>query len=251
MFDYHLHTSLLQKRPQYTSSVIKSEIATRLLARLDLVNISPKHILLVGYHDHEYKTLLQSRFPDSDICVTPSQPALYDLIISNTDIHLNENLHSAFELLAKSLTPNGILLFSSFAAQTMASFGKLWRRIDGSPHHNTMIDMHDWGDIIFKTSLETPVIESELLHFDYQDTHLMWQDIRALNEPLADTKMRKNFTGKYRWAHFCTLLEDNPRLTFEVVYGYAKLPNLAKGKKDQSGAINISFDALRKQLLGK
>ena len=251
MFDYNLHTSLLQNRPKYTSSFIKYEIATRLLSRLDLVNITPQHILLIGYHDQNYMTLLRSRFPDSVISTTPSKQPLYDLIISNTDIHLSANLHDAFESLANALTPNGILLFSSFAAQTMASFGTLWRRIDGCPHHNTMIDMHDWGDVIFKTSLETPVIESELLHFDYQNTDLIWQDIRALNEPLADTKMRKSFTGKHRWAHFCALLEKNPKLSFEVVYGYAKLPQSAKGKKDQNGAINISFDALRKQLLGK
>lgn len=254
MFDYALHHSLLQKRNRCEPSYIKHEIANRLLSRLELMSIQPQKILVLGYADNDYIHTLQARFPQALIVKSQAdtQPdSLFDLIISNSDIHLNENLHQAFEQLSKQLVPNGILLFSSFASQTLQHFARLWRRIDGNPHHNNMIDMHDWGDIIYKTSFETPVIESEIIHFDYENLNLIWQDLRQLNEPLADTKMRKTLTGKYRWVQFCALISQQPRLSFEVLYGYAKLPNTATGKSDAHGSITVSFDALKKQLFHK
>ena len=55
----------------------------------------------------------------------------------------------------------------------------------------------------------------------FAKTATLFNDIRELNEQLADTKMNNNFTGKKAWQKVLQELEKNLKLEIEALYGYA------------------------------
>lgn len=79
---------------------------------------------------------------------------------------------------------------------------KAFATISKSKHTNDMIDLLTWGNTLQTSRYKTPAIESDLITFTYENTNTVFEDIRHLNEPLADTNMHTCLTGKNMWNTF-------------------------------------------------
>ena len=248
MFDYALFKRISTKyQPnRYHNNVgfIKTEIAQRLLDKLSFIKIEPKVIYIEGDVSHQHISYLKKTYPNADIShkLTPKT----DLILSNCQLHLIDNIHRRLTQFHQALSANGVLLFTTFGSTTLVEVQEAWRLIDACPHINQMVDMHDLGDILLQCQFKIPVVDAENLYFSYEKIQTLLLDIRQLKEPLADTKMRKTLTGKKRWQQFVQLMENNDcRLHYEIVYGYAnKDDKLIATKTDQNTAI-MRIDALQ------
>ncbi|MDE4940429.1 biotin synthase, partial [Francisella tularensis subsp. holarctica] len=70
---------------------------------------------------------------------------------------------------------------------------------------------------------KTPAIESDLITFTYENINTLFEYIRYLNEPLADTNMQFGLTGKNMLLRFVEKFKQNLQLEIESLYGYAVL----------------------------
>lgn len=248
MFNYNLFLKLLSNRnKKYPVSFIKNEIANRLLKRLEFININPQSIFVDGYIDDEYLSVLKSRFPDSTI--SSDENRSHDLIISNTIIHLTENIADKLEQYYEMLNHDGVLLFSTFGDRSFGTLNKAFQTIDNLPHTNGMIDAKTWGGMLQSSTYKSPAIESDLITLTYENTSTLFNDLRELNEPLADSKMKKHFTGKEAWQKVLHKLQKNLQLEVEALYGYAVRKNDDNSLAPRPNPNRVSLDELKKQIM--
>ena len=252
MFDYALFKQILNKKKAYKcyqkDSFIKDELATRLIDKLTFLNIKPRLIYLEGPLNQTHQKMLLSLYPSAKITTVLNEAV--DLIISNATLHLAHNIYECIETYQQFLAPDGVLLFSTFGSLTLQEVKKAWEEIDSSPHINAMLDMHDIGDILLKSNLINPVMDSEVLTLTYDSLAVLFQDIRELQEPLSDTKMSKGLMGKQRWQAFCDELQNlGLSMSYEFVYGYAYQSTAALGKPKED-EVCIDLMAIKRMLNG-
>ncbi|WP_440993804.1 hypothetical protein [Cysteiniphilum litorale] len=252
MFDQ----SLFQKKHQQyeqrfvNDSFIKSEIAERLLDKLSFIKLNPQYVYVEGLDSHlaEIKRI----YPNATIHRTLNPEIAYDVIISQCKIQQVANINTQLRDWYKQLKPQGVLVFTSFGSSSLQEIKKAWQLIDGMVHINQMLDMHDIGDVLKKEQYQSVVMDAETLKLQYETIDTLVSDIRALNEPLADTKMRKTLTGKARWQSFCERLEKlGLSVSYEVFYGYGYKGNELIARKETDHESMISFDQLRDALKHK
>ncbi|MED7820110.1 MULTISPECIES: biotin synthase [unclassified Francisella] len=247
MFNYNLFLKRLANKKIYQTSFIKNEIAQRLLKRLDFIKLNPTDILVEGYLDTNYLDILKNRFPKAEIHKNQNSKQQFDIIISNSIIHLTNNLTQELDNYYDLLNNDGILLFSTFGDKSFSSIKKAFSTVSDKKHTNDMIDLLTWGNTLQSSRYKTPAIESDLIIFTYESLNTLFEDIRALNEPLADTNMHTSLTGKNLWNNFISQLKKNPQLEIEALYGYA----IRKTDNDIKPRINpnrISLDELKEQI---
>ena len=216
MFNYNLFLQRLSNSKLSKQSFIKNEIAQRLLMRLDLLKITPNNILVTGYTDKDYIRLLNSRFPDSKIFFK-NNDSYFDLIISNSIIHMTYSIDDEITSYYKKLNNDGILIFSTIGNKSFKTLNKCFDSLDTKPHTNQFIDLLTWGNTLQASQLKNTVIESEIITFTYKKIKTLFSDIRDLNEPLADTKMHKGLTGKNKWKLFKIELIKHLQLEIEAL----------------------------------
>ena len=249
MFNYSLFVELLSNRKrEYPTSFIKNEIAQRLLKRLEFINLEPKSILVDGYIDDAYIAELKSRFPNGMISADDDKS--HDLIILNTIIHLTENIADRLDQYHEMLNPEGVLLFSTFGDKSFSTLNKAFSIIDSLPHTNSMIDAKTWAGMLQSSSYKSPAIESDIITLTYETTATLFNDIRELNEPLADTKMNSHFIGKQAWEKFLIELQKKDiQLEIEALYGYAVRKADDNTLAPRPNSNRVSLDELKKQIM--
>lgn len=248
MFDYNLLIKRLSNSKHSKDSFIKNEIAKRLLKRLDFIKINPENILVTGYMDEIIIELIKTRFADAKIHTYDSDEIDFDLIISNSIIHLTNSINDELDDYYDMLTNDGILLFSTFGDRSFLTLRECFASIDDYPHTNTMIDAMSWGAALQSSKYKTPAIESDVINFTYEQTSTLFEDIRELNEPLADNKMQMTFTGKTKWQQFLKLLDDNKKLEIEALYGYAVKKIDENDSMPRKDPTRMSLEELKKQI---
>ena len=251
MFDHALFHQLLNKHQQRfnESSFIKTEISQRLLDKLSFIKLNPKQIYLEGF-DQASLISIQNLFPQATLSDNLNKPSMsYDLILSNCTIQQTTNLLDTLTHWHNRLKPDGIIVFASFGSASLQELKKAWQLIDSMPHINQMLDMHDVGDLLLKAQYENPVMDAEMLNLHYDNLTTLFRDIRELNEPLTDTKMRKSLTGKKRWQQFCHRISQKElRISYEIFYGYAYKGRKTMARKNSEHEALISFGQLQAAL---
>ncbi|QIW09566.1 methyltransferase domain-containing protein [Francisella sp. LA112445] len=247
MFNYNLFLKRLSHKKLYQTSFIKNEIAQRLLKRLDFINLNPTDILVDGYQDTSYIGILKNRFPNAKIHNNQDSKQQFDIIISNSTIHLTDNLAQELDNYYGLLNNDGILLFSTFGDKSFISMKQAFATVSDKKHINDMIDLLTWGNTLQSSRYKTPAIESDLITFTYENTATLFEDVRALNEPLADTTMHISLTGKNLWNNFITQFKQNLQLEIEALYGYAvrKNDNHVRSRVNPN---RVSLDELKEQI---
>ncbi|GAB4221886.1 MAG: methyltransferase domain-containing protein [Francisella sp.] len=247
MFNYNLFLKRLAKRKIHSQSFIKNEIAKRLLRRLEFIKLNPKDILVVGYCDDDYLVKLQHRFSDANIHFKHNLNEKFDIVISNSIIHLTDNIVQELDNYYHLLNNEGILLFSTFGEKTFITLRDVFSNVSNYQHTNSMIDIITWGNTLQDSHYTTPAIESDVITLTYENINTLFDDIRHLNEPLADTKMNFGLTGKKMWYELIEKLRQNLKLEVEALYGYAvrkeKATTLSKQQSNR-----ISLEDLKKQI---
>ncbi|MFZ9034842.1 MAG: hypothetical protein ACO2ZM_01800 [Francisellaceae bacterium] len=248
MFDYHLFKKLsaMGKNCQSNSFVL-NEAASRLIDRLLFIRLKPQRVFLEGVFTQKQKEEICRHFKIERLDERLSFDS--DIIISNCQLHRHENIHQRLSDYHRYLRPGGMLLFSSFGSSTLAEFAKAWGRADGMAHINQMLDMHDLGDMLLKNQFSNAVVDGEIMRLQYDHIQRLVQDIRDIDEPLADTRMRKTLTGKGRWQTFCQRLEKTGMsIGYELVYGYGERPAQLRAKSGEDGTATITLESLKSQL---
>jgi hypothetical protein len=140
-----------------------------------------------------------------------------------------------------------MLIFSTFGDKSFKTLNQCFKKIDSTPHTNRMIGLLTWGDSLQNSDFKTPAVESDIIKFTYEKTSKLFEDIRELNEPLADTKMATGLIGKNQWSQLIAYLEESIVLEIEALYGHALRKEVPK-HNISSKQNRISLDELKKQI---
>jgi len=131
------------------------------------------------------------------------------------------------------LKPGGLVMFTTFGPDTLCELRAAFRAVDDKPHVNTFVDMHDIGDMLLATGFADPVMDQEVITITYSELKTMLRELKGIGAHNVLPDRDGGLMGKGRWQALLAAYERyrvNGKLpaTYEVVYGHAWKPALAK-----------------------
>jgi malonyl-CoA O-methyltransferase len=226
-------------------SRLESEVAARMLERLDYVRLAPRRILDAG--SGPPRRDLRKRYPRAvaialdfspamlaqrsfwnrltgqplrlcgDLQRIPLAEASVDLVWSNMALHWLPDPLRAFREFRRVLAPGGLVMFSTLGPDSL----KELRAAAGEARVHTFIDMHDLGDMLMAAGLAAPVMDMEMLTFHYPDADRLLGDLRASGQTSARADRPRGLAGRAFAERLRRALGERPKASFEIVYGHA------------------------------
>ena len=270
-------------------AALQDAVRTNLAERLDLVRLAPARMLDAGCGTGGAQRALFARFPKAALVAADFAPAMLaqakrrkpwfktlhpiaadctalpladasvDLVFCNLVLQWLDDPDPAFREFRRVLAPRGLLLFSSFGPDTLHELRAAWSQVDGAPHVNRFLDMHDVGDAIVRAGLTEPVLDVEHLTTQYAAPRALMLELKGLGAHNAAAARSRGLTGRARLAAveagYPRDADGRVAATWEVVYGAAWAPrarddaavlDAAGGALAAGGA--VGRDALRAEL---
>jgi len=234
---------------------LQREVGARLLARLDVVKLTPGRILDLGCGTGFCAHALRRRYRKAEVIGLDIAPAMlrearrgdgwwrrprwlagdaerlpfadagFDLVISNLALQWCDP-DWVFQEVARVLRPGGVFMFTSFGPDTLRELRHAWAAVDGAPHVHGFIDMHDLGDALVRARLAEPVMDVDRLTLTYKDVLSLLRELKDIGAHNVAHGRSPTLTGKARFARFRAAYEAQAReglipATYEIVYGQA------------------------------
>jgi malonyl-CoA O-methyltransferase len=137
--------------------------------------------------------------------------------------------------MARVLRPEGLFMFTTFGPDTLKELRAAFRAVDDKPHVNTFVDMHDIGDMLLSAGFADPVMDCEIVTVTYSELKTLMRELKGIGAHNVLPDRQTGLMGKTRWQLLARAYEQfrvNNKLpaTYEVVYGHAWKPAIAKQK---------------------
>jgi malonyl-CoA O-methyltransferase len=263
------------------AAVLHAEVRDQLLARLDLMKLTPRVVLDAGAGTGHAARALIHRYPKAMVvALDTSQPMLQaarrrqswlrrftrvcadaarlpfadggvDLILSNLMLQWCDP-DAVFAEFRRVLGPHGLVSFTTLGPDTLRELRSAWRAADTRTHVNQFMDMHDIGDALIRSGFASPVLDVERYTLSYPDVRRVAADLKNTGAHNATMGRARGLTGRRRFAAFQQAYEafrQDGRLpaTYEVVFGHAWTPGPAARHSGPAGA-TVSLDDFKQQL---
>lgn len=236
------------------AAILQKTVREEMLARLDLVKITPKNILDMGCGTGHASLALVKRFKKSqvisldiamgmlkkaqtlsamqkakkllgisqqqylcaDIEHLPVADSSIGLLWSNLAVQWCNDLDIVFSEAQRVLQIDGLLMFSTFGPDTLKEL-RAATHIDGEHVSvSRFIDMHDIGDALVRAGFSAPVLDVERYTLTYDDVKGVMRDLKAIGAHNAADGRVRGLQGK----GFLTKLSEN----YEKFRQNGKLP---------------------------
>lgn len=201
---------------------LEQEVGNRLLERLNNLNFTPSSILDLGCGTGHFIPQLQNKYNqasiigldfakgmlkfatkhgiclEADATKLPFANASVDLIFCNCCIPHLPDPELLFNEVKRVLTTHGLFVFTTYGPDTLSELG----------FQGHWPDMHVAGDLLLRLGFVDPVVDNEVISFNYADATDLYLDLQE--------------TGAF-------ILEDIDRINtshsisvnYEIVYGLA------------------------------
>lgn len=242
------------------NAVLQKTVAERLLSRLDLLKISPAWVADIGSGTGSTSRRLAARYKSARIAQIDLSPQMLyqsrsgsrrifskqnyccadaenlplaansiDLVFSSLTFQWCNDLDRAFAEAKRILRPNGLFMFATLGPDTLKELRSSWAAVDDDTHVNTFFDMHDVGDALVRTGLESVVMDTETITMNYPDCFTLMRDLKMVGAHNASRSGPRSLTGKLKLQKMIEAYEqfrqDNVLpATYEIVYGHAWAP---------------------------
>ncbi len=221
------------------SAFLQKEVASRLLERLELMNIKPKHVLDAGcgtgycsralkkkykkakitgvdiaqgmidyakQHNGLFSKIQLSQigfskidYQCADINKLPFANNYFDLVFSNLTVQWIMEPKVAFLELNRVLKPGGILIFSSMGEDTLTELKQSWSTVDKEIHVNHFFDMKQVGDQVFSSNFENTVMDRDIITMTYKTMVGLMKDLKAIGANNLNSERAKGLMGKAKF----------------------------------------------------
>ncbi len=263
------------------AAVLHAEVRDNLLARLDLMALTPRVVVDAGAGTGHGTRALKRRYPKALVVALDLAPRMLqsarrrqswlrpfarvcgdaerlpfaqggvDLILSNLMLQWC-NPDAVFAEFRRVLAPHGLLSFTTLGPDTLRELRGAWAKVDSRTHVNQFNDMHDIGDALVRAGFASPVLDVERYTLTYSDLQRVAADLRAVGATNATRGRPKGLTGRRGFAALQAAYEafrQDGRLpaTYEVVFGHAWTPATAMRGGGQDGSV-VSLDEIKRQL---
>jgi len=243
---------------------LHSEVADRLIDRLDLINRTFPAALDLGSRDGQLTRLLAGRrgcvqliaaepslnLPRTAtgprICADPElipfRDASFDLVASCLALHWCADLPGALIQLRRALKPDGLLLAAMLGGSTLVELrtalfeAELAEEGGVSPRVSPTTELSDAAALLQRAGYAMPVADSETITVTYPDVLALMHDLRGMGETNA-LAARRRFLSRKTLARAGEIYAErfgdaDGRIpaTFEVLFlaGWAPHPEHAK-----------------------
>jgi malonyl-CoA O-methyltransferase len=264
------------------AAVLQAQVRGDLLARLQLMAISPQVILDAGAGTGHASRALKRRYPQGLVIALdsarqmlrvaerqqswlrrfarvcgdaedlPLPDACVDLIISNLMLQWCDP-DAVFSEFRRILAPQGLLCFTTLGPDTLRELRSAWAQVDGTAAHvNPFTDMHDIGDALVRAGFASPVLDVEHFTLSYTDVWRVAADLKAVGARNASPARLKGLSSPRKFAAMQAAYEqfrreDRLPATYEVVFAHAWAPN-ASSRRTVGDASEVSLAEIKRQL---
>ena len=248
-------------RAAANADFLHSEVAERLIDRLDLIDRDFTAILDLGARDGvlgrslvarnrdalvvsaEPSRKLLCKAPAPRVCadpeLSPFGDASFDLVASSLALHWCADLPGALIQLRRALKPDGLLLAALFAGSTLVELrtalfeAELAEEGGVSPRISPTVELGDAAGLLQRAGFAMPVSDSETITVTYPDMLALMRDLRGMGETNA-LAARRRFLSRATLARAVAIYaerfsapEGRITATFEVLFltGWAPHPD--------------------------
>jgi malonyl-CoA O-methyltransferase len=226
------------------ASRLESEVAARMDERLDYMKIAPRRILDAASGPPGRS--LGKRYPGAEVIALDFSLAMLrsgsgfggffrkkplavcadlerlpiaaeevELVWCNMALHWLADPLPALREFARVLAAEGLLMFSTLGPDAL----KELRAAAGPSRVHGFIDMHDIGDMLVAAGFTAPVMDMEMIRFEYGGQKSLLADLRASGQTNARADRPRGLHGRRFHERLNSALGASA--TFEVVYGHA------------------------------
>jgi malonyl-CoA O-methyltransferase len=166
-------------------------------------------------------------FVQADAMALPLREGSVDVLFSNLCLQWLDDLPAVFAGFRRVLRPDGLLLVSTFGAQTLVELREAFAAADAAPHVSPFIDIAGFGDAMVAAGFRDPVLDRDVFRLGHDDLASVMRELRTLGATNAMHDRRRALTGRARFARAAAAYEamrmPDGRLpvTWEVVYAQA------------------------------
>lgn len=256
-----------------TACFIHDEARTRLLERLELVRLDPKHIVDLGCATARGANALAARYPAARVLAIDSSAGMLRCAAANAtstvavvggDAERLPLRSSCVELvlanlvlpwcrpervfaeLARVLTEGGVALFATLGPDSLQEVRSAFAAVDQPIHVHAAFDMHDIGDLALAAGLAEPVLDVDRLTVTYADVPALVRDLRAMGAVNVAGARRRGLTGPARWRRFEAGLgsaQGRFAVTVELILGQA----WGRGPRSGRGEVTVPIDRIKRR----
>lgn len=232
-----------------------AEIRSRLLERLDLVQLEPALAVDLGSGDGTGAAALAARYPGARILAVDLLPEMVrsgaaapalgvcadaarlpladgaaDLAFASLLLPWCQPVQPVLAEVCRVLRFPGLFSFATFGVGTLAELRRAWAAADPFSHVHDYPDMHDLGDALVQAGFAEPVLDCETIRVSYAGVERLAAELRAMGASNLSAGRNPGLTGRSRWARMQAAYEslrgDDGRIpaTVEIIYGQAWAP---------------------------
>jgi malonyl-CoA O-methyltransferase len=264
---------------------LQGEVRSELLSRLQYFALQPRVIVDLGCGTARGAASLRQRFRHARVLAIDISPAMLraarrqawpwrrplclcadalalplaarsvDLVYSNLMLQWCDDPAQAFAEVRRVLRPGGLLLFSTFGADTLQELRDAWAQADAAPHVSAFADMPLLAAALQHAGLCEPVMDRDLRLHHYPDANALMAELRAIGAGNAAADRRRALTGRQRWTRMRASYERHRSAaglpaTWEVIYGAAFAPAPAAhelASRAAGGEWQVPVSAIRRR----
>ena len=237
--------------------VLQKEVLSRLVSRLDYINLSPSSVVDIGcgtgaaikhlrgryrqskvvgvdlaeqmlrQSQSEFGWLKAKRLVNADFEKLPFADNCFDLVFSSLALQWANEIDKTLDGLARIGRPGGLLMFTSFGPSTLSELRDSWNAVDPSPHVHEFIDMHDLGDLMLGAGFSDPVVDSEIIRLEYEDFKSVLVDLKGIGATNAERGRQRGLMTPSKLAKLEAAYKqygfENGKYvaSYEIIYGHA------------------------------
>jgi malonyl-CoA O-methyltransferase len=237
---------------------LQSEVAERLLERLDGLRFEPGTIVDLGCGPGLQARLLARRFGSArvvavdsalpmlqrageqrgwwrkrfervaaDARALPLADGSVDLLYSNLMLQWCDDLPALLNALRRIIKPGGLMLLSSFGPDTLTELRQAWQQIGRSPRVGAFADVQTIGDAMLRAGFAEPVLDTDWITTTYRAPRDLLDELKAIGATFAGSQRPRGLTGPRVLKRLLEAYESH-RLetglypaTWEVIYASA------------------------------
>ena len=257
---------------------IHDEARARLLARLEVVRLTPAVAVDLGCATGRGAAALAARYPTArvlgidssrgmlrtaaastgeavrliagDATALPLRAASVELVLANLVLP-SCRPERLFAEAARVLTDGGALMFATLGPDSLQEVRAAFAAVDDRIHVHAAFDMHDLGDLAMAAGLAEPVLDVDRIEVTYADVAGLVRDLRAVGAINVAGGRRRTLTGRRRWGRFVERLPRNIdgrfAVTVELILGQAWGRAPVARPRSGSSEIRVPIERIRRR----
>ena len=257
---------------------IHDEARARLLARLEVVRLTPAVAVDLGCATGRGAAALAARYPTArvlgidssrgmlrtaaastgeavrliagDATALPLRAASVELVLANLVLP-SCRPERLFAEAARVLTEGGALMFATLGPDSLQEVRAAFAAVDDRIHVHAAFDMHDLGDLALAAGLAEPVLDVDRIEVTYADVAGLVRDLRAVGAINVAGGRRRTLTGRRRWGRFVERLPRNIdgrfAVTVELILGQAWGRAPVARPRSGSSEIRVPIERIRRR----